>query len=74
MDGALERIGICEGLVGEMMSFEIVPDNLDVVELGGVFGQPFEAFSSVSRRPSISKGAPRIDCKIDGRLVLFFGR
>ena len=36
MDGALERVGICEGLVGEKMSFEIVPDKLDVVELGGV--------------------------------------
>ena len=42
MDGAIERVGVGEGLVGEMMGFEIVPDNLNVIKLGGVFGQPFD--------------------------------
>jgi hypothetical protein len=31
---------IGEGLMGEVMRLEIVPDDLDVVELGRVFGQP----------------------------------
>lgn len=42
MDGSIESFGIGEGLVGQMMRFEIVPDNFDVVEFGRVFGQPFD--------------------------------
>lgn len=42
MDGSIESFGIGEGLVGQMMSFEIVPDNFDVVEFGRVLGQPFD--------------------------------
>ena len=42
MDGAVEGVGVSEGLVGEMMGLEIVPDNLDVVEFGGVFRQPLD--------------------------------
>ena len=38
MDGAIEVLGVGEGLVGQMMRFEVVPDNLDVVEFGRVLG------------------------------------
>ena len=41
VDGGVERFGIGECLVGEMMGFEIVPDDLDIVEFGRVFRQPF---------------------------------
>ena len=34
MDGGVEGFGVGEGLVGEMMGFEIMPDDLDVVEFG----------------------------------------
>ena len=42
MDGSIESFGIGEGLVGQMMGFEIVPDHFDVVEFGRVLGQPFD--------------------------------
>ena len=42
VDGAIEVLGLGEGLVGQMMRFEIVPDDLDVVEFGRVLGQPFD--------------------------------
>lgn len=42
MDGSIERVGIDEGLVGEMMGLEIAPDGFDVVQLRGVFGQPLD--------------------------------
>ena len=42
MDGAVEGVGVSEGLMGEMVRLEIVPDNLDVVELGCVFWQPLD--------------------------------
>jgi hypothetical protein len=32
MDGAVEGVGVSEGLMGQMVRLEIVPDNLDVVE------------------------------------------
>jgi hypothetical protein len=35
MDGAIKRLGVGEGLVGKMMSLEIVPDNLDVQRVEG---------------------------------------
>ena len=40
MDGPVEGVGVGEGLVGEVIGLEIMPDNLDVVELGRVFRQP----------------------------------
>ena len=40
MDGTAESVGVSEGLMGQMVRLEIVPDNLDVVELGCVFWQP----------------------------------
>jgi hypothetical protein len=34
VDGSVESLDIGEGLVGQMMRFEIVPDNFDVIECG----------------------------------------
>ena len=42
MDGLVERVGVGEGLVGEVMGLKIAPDRLDVVEFGRVFRQPFD--------------------------------
>src|ERR1700691_4314218 len=42
VDYAVEGVGISEGLMGQMACFEIVPDNLDVVEFGCVFWQPLD--------------------------------
>ena len=42
MDGLIEVGGVGEGVVGEIVRFEIVPDNLDVVEFGRVFWQPLD--------------------------------
>ena len=42
VDGSIEIVGVGEGLVGQMMGFEIAPDGFDVVEFGRVFGQPFD--------------------------------
>src|SRR5438270_13393798 len=41
-DGAGESIGIGEGAVGELMLLEVAPASFDVVQFGGVFGQPVE--------------------------------
>jgi hypothetical protein len=41
-DGAFESVCIGEGAVGELMLLEVTPASLDVVQLGGVFRQPFE--------------------------------
>ena len=41
-DSASASIGISEGTVGELMLLEIAPASFDVVQLGGVFRQPFE--------------------------------
>lgn len=43
MDGAVEGFGVGEGLMGEVMGFEVAPDGFDVVEFRCVFGQPFDA-------------------------------
>ena len=42
MDGLVERVGVGEGLVGEVMGLEVAPDRLDFIEFGGVFGQPLD--------------------------------
>jgi hypothetical protein len=41
-DGAGESVGIGEGAIGELMLLEVAPASLDIVQLGGVFRQPFE--------------------------------
>ena len=37
MDGLVECCDFGEGLVGEVMSLEVAPDGLDVVEFGGIW-------------------------------------
>src|ERR1051326_2122236 len=41
-DGTGESVGIGKGTVGELMLLQVAPASLDVVQLGGVFRQPFE--------------------------------
>jgi hypothetical protein len=41
-NGAGESVGIGEGAVGELMLLEVAPASFDIVQLGGVFRQPFE--------------------------------
>jgi transposase len=40
VDRLVERVDVGEGLMGEVMRFQIVPDDLDIIEFGRVFGQP----------------------------------
>ena len=42
MDGLVEGVDVCEGLVGEVMGVKIAPDRLDFIEFGGVFRQPLD--------------------------------
>jgi hypothetical protein len=42
VDGVIEGGNIGKGLVCEVVSLEVVPDHLDVVEFGRVFRQPLE--------------------------------
>ena len=51
MDGTVEGVGVSEGLVGQMVRLEIAPDDLDVVELGRVFRQPFDGKPVRHRQP-----------------------
>jgi hypothetical protein len=41
-DGAGESVGVSEGAVGELMLLEVTPASFDVIQLGGIFRQPFE--------------------------------
>ena len=54
VDCAIKRFDIGERLMGQMMRFEIAPDNLDVIELRCVFGQPLDGepvLACIERRP-----------------------
>ena len=42
MDSLVEDVWIGEGLVSEMAGFQIAPNDLDVVEFRGAFGQPLD--------------------------------
>ena len=42
IDGAVESVGIGEGAVGELVLLEVAPASFDVVQLGGIFRQPFD--------------------------------
>ena len=42
VDFAVEGFGVGKCLMGEIMRLEIAPDDLDVVELRRVFGQPLD--------------------------------
>ena len=50
VDGAVEDFCVSEGLMGEIMGFEVAPDGFDVVEFGRVFGQPLDAQPMGARR------------------------
>ena len=41
-DDMTESVGIGESMVGELMLFEVAPASFDIVQLGGIFRQPFE--------------------------------
>src|SRR5215208_1764148 len=41
-DGAAARVDIGESAIGKLMLFEVAPASLDIVQLGGVFRQPFK--------------------------------
>src|SRR3954454_12787793 len=41
-DGAGKSVGIGEGAISELMLLEVAPASFDVVQLRGVFRQPFE--------------------------------
>ena len=42
MDCLVECGDVGEGLMGEVMSLQIVPDDLDIIEFRRVFGQPLD--------------------------------
>ena len=42
MDCLVQCSDIGEGLMSEVMSFQIVPDDLDIIEFRRVFGQPLD--------------------------------
>jgi hypothetical protein len=43
MDGPVKEVCVGEGLMGEIVGFEVSPDGFDVVEFGRVFGQLLNA-------------------------------
>ena len=43
MDRPVKCVSIHEGLVGEMMCFEVMPDGLDVVQLRRILGEPLDS-------------------------------
>ena len=49
MDFAIKRFDIGERLMGQMVRLEIAPDNLDVIEFKGVFGQPLDGEPVLAR-------------------------
>ena len=42
LDRPVERGRVSEGLMREMMRFEVMPDAFDVVQFGRIFGQPLD--------------------------------
>ena len=61
VDVPFEGGNIGEGLVGQMMRFEIVPDNLDVVEFGGILGQPLEGQPMLAGLEGCQRGLTDMD-------------
>ena len=49
VDFAIKRIDIGERLMGQMTCFEIVPDDLNVIEFGRVFGKPLDGQPMLAR-------------------------
>src|SRR5208282_3082120 len=66
MDGSIEVGGVGEGVVGEIVRFEIVPDNLDVVEFGRIFRQPLDGEPMLAR----SEGGKGELADVDRSIVL----
>jgi hypothetical protein len=42
VDRPVECVRVSEGLMREMMRFEVMPDAFDVVQFGRIFGQPLD--------------------------------
>src|SRR5271167_380479 len=59
MDGLIEDIGISEGLMGEMVSLQVTPDDLDVIEFRRIFRQPLNG------KPMGALGERRPRCLAD---------
>jgi hypothetical protein len=58
VDFAVERCNVSESLVGQMMRFEIMPGNLDVVEFGGVLLRiPVNSISRSGQSDQLDAGA-----------------
>src|ERR671928_5372 len=72
VDGAIERLGIRKGLMGQMMGFEIVPHILDVVEFRRVLEMvmPSRALISAMRRASVQLGRPATGASSNGAATL----
>ena len=58
VDGLFECGDVGEGLMGQVVRLEVMPDDLDVIEFERIFGQPFDGVSwspnpgQVARRES----------------------
>ena len=42
VDRAFESVEIGDGAIGQIMLLEVAPASFNIVQLGGIFGQPFE--------------------------------
>ena len=73
MDSAVEMIGVGEGLMSEEVAFQIAPGPLDVVQLRGIFRQPFDG-EPISQGQSGPRGFAGMDRTViehqDDRFVL----
>src|SRR5260370_3617741 len=73
MDSAVEMIGVSEGLMREEVAFQIAPGPLDVVQLRGIFRQPFDG-EPISGGQSGARGFAGMDGTViehqDDRFVL----
>ena len=75
MDGPVEDVPVGEGLMGEIVGFQVSPDGFDVVEIGRVFGPPLNAKPMVAggqRGPGLLAGMDRavVEHDDDGSLAL----
>jgi hypothetical protein len=54
VDGGLKVVEVCEGSMRKVTGFQVSPDDFDVIQLGGVFGQPFdgEPVVALGQRPA----------------------
>ena len=75
VDGAVEVFGVGEGLMGEVVGFQVSPDGFDVIEFRCVFGQPLDAQPMGARRERGLGGLAGMDRSVvehddDGPLAL----